>query len=78
MVGSVDDGRAWMDLWMSTSCAPGAKPSPTFSGSQRCLLLYVFVGCHLAYARLLKLGESSTSGGETWLSSCLLKGLGGH
>lgn len=77
MVWSVDDGRAWMDLWMSSSCAFGAKPSPTFSASQRCLLLYLFVGCHLAYARLLKLGESS-SGGETWLSSCLLKGFGEH
>ena len=78
MVGSVDDGRAWMDLWMSSSCAFGAKPSPTFSASQRCLLLYLFMGCRIAYTRPLKLGDSCTSGGETWLSLCLLKCLGGH
>ena len=52
-------GHGWVGEWEVTVDSLRTKPSSTFSDSHKCLLLSLFLGCHLTYTRLLKCGESS-------------------
>lgn len=67
-------GHGWVGEWEVTVDSLGTKPSSTFSDSHKCLLSFLVVISPTPDS--WSAVNHDTSGCETWVSLCLLKGLG--